>query len=365
MNVSELIALFESVAPIQYQESYDNSGLQIGNVNAEISGAILSLDVTEGVIDEAIEKKCNLIIAHHPLLFSGIKKIIGENYVQRIVHKAIKNDINIFVAHTNLDNMLDGVNARIASKLGLVKTSILSPTSGNIYKLQVYVPEANSEALANAMFAAGAGSIGNYSECSFSTIGQGTFKGNTHTQPFIGKPGGAKEKVAEIKIEVIVPAHLRSNVYKALIAAHPYEEVAFDWFLLANKNKQIGAGLIGDLENAISEVDFLQILKSNMKAKVVRHTKLLGQPISKIAVCGGSGSFLLQDAIAAGADAFVSSDFKYHQFFDADAQIIIADIGHYETEQFTLEIFDEILKEKNVSFAAHLSTLDTNPIKYF
>lgn len=365
MKVAEIIALFEKVAPLQYQESYDNSGLQVGDANAEITGAILSLDITESVLDEAIAKGCNLIIAHHPLIFSGIKKIIGEHYVQRILQKAIKNDINIFVAHTNLDNIRNGVNARFAFKLGLVKTSILAPTSGNMYKLQVYVPEVNSEALVNALFAAGAGSIGNYSECSFSTNGQGTFKGNELSKPFIGQAGGEREVVNEVKVEAMVPVHLKSKVQQALIAAHPYEEVAYDWLLLANKNTQIGAGLIGELKKPMAERDFLQMLKNTMKAKVVRHTNLLSKNVSRVAVCGGSGSFLLNDAIAAGADVFVSSDFKYHQFFDADGKIVIADIGHYETEQFTLEIFDDILKEKNVSFAAHLSTLDTNPIKYF
>lgn len=364
MNVAQVISFFEEIAPIQYQETYDNSGLQVGNVQDEVRAALLTLDVTEAVLDEAMAKGCNLIIAHHPLIFSGLKNLTGCNYVQRIVQKAIKNDINIFAAHTNLDNMRDGVNERMASKLALVNTQILAPTSGNQWKLQTYVPTAHAMAVKEALFAAGAGNIGQYSDCSFTQVGTGTFKGNDQTQPFIGQAGGAREQVAEEKIEIIVPAHLKNSVEKALLAAHPYEEVAFDWLALGNQNKEIGAGLLGDLPSAMSEGDFLQMLKTNMNAQVIRHTALLDKPIKRVAVCGGSGSFLLNNAIAAKADVFVSADFKYHQFFDAENKIVIADIGHYESEQFTVEIFDALLKKKNITFAVLLSTLDTNPIKY-
>lgn len=364
MNVAQVISFFEEIAPIQYQETYDNSGLQVGNVQDEVRGALLTLDVTEAVLDEAIEKGCNLIIAHHPLIFSGLKNLTGRNYVQRIVQKAIKNDINIFAAHTNLDNMRHGVNERIASKLGLGNTQILAPTSVNQWKLQTYVPTAQAMAVKEALFAAGAGNIGQYSDCSFTQVGTGTFKGDEQSQPFIGKAGGAREQVAEEKIEMIVLAHLKNKVEQALLAAHPYEEVAFDWLALGNQNKEIGAGLVGDLPNAMSEADFFQMLKTNMNAQVIRHTALLDKPIKRVAVCGGSGSFLLNNAIAAKADVFVSADFKYHQFFDAENKIIIADIGHYESEQFTVEIFDALLKKKNITFAVLLSTLDTNPIKY-
>ena len=364
MNVAQVISFFEEIAPVQYQETYDNSGLQVGNAQDEVRGALLTLDVTEAVLDEAIAKGCNLIIAHHPLIFSGLKNLTGRNYVQRIVQKAIKNDINIFAAHTNLDNMHHGVNERIAAKLGLCNTQILAPTSGNQWKLQTYVPTAQAMAVKEALFAAGAGNIGQYSDCSFSQVGTGTFKGNEQSQPFIGKAGGPREQVAEEKIEIIVPAHLKNKVEQALLAAHPYEEVAFDWLALGNQNKEIGAGLVGDLPNAMSEADFLQMLKANMNAQVIRHTALLDKPVKRVSLCGGSGSFLLSKAIAAKADVFVSADFKYHQFFDAENKIIIADIGHYESEQFTVEIFDALLKKKNITFAVLLSTLDTNPIKY-
>lgn len=364
MKIADIIALFEEFASTQYQESYDNCGLQVGNTNDTIQAALLSLDVTEEVLDEAIAKGCNLIIAHHPLIFSGLKNLTGRNYVQRIVQKAIKYDVNILAVHTNLDNMRKGVNERIASQLGLQKTQILAPTSGNLYKLQTFVPQEHSVALKDALFSAGAGSIGHYSECSFSSNGQGTFRGDEATKPFIGVAGELREAIQEEKIEMIVPAHLKNRVEKALIAQHPYEEVAFDWIALSNQNKEIGAGMMGELPEPMDEIDFLKLLKNNMKAQVVRHTALLGKQVRRIALCGGSGSFLLKNAIAAQADVFVSADFKYHQFFDAENQIVIADIGHYETEQFTVEIFDALLKKKNITFAVLLSALDTNPIKY-
>lgn len=365
MKIAELISVFEEFAPIKYQESYDNSGLQVGDTNEEIRGALLSLDITEEVLDEAISKDCNLIIAHHPLIFSGIKSLTGKNYVQRIVQKAIRNNVNLFAIHTNLDNMHNGVNDRIAAKIGLNNPKVLAPATDTLLKLYTYVPKAQAENVRNAMLEAGAGHIGAYSDCSFTTTGTGTFKGDETSAPFIGEAGGGRTVVEEEKIEVLVPRHLEARILQALRQSHPYEEVAYELIALQNKNQYIGAGLVGDLQNPMAEQDFLQLLKVNMKAQMIRHTALSGKIISRVAVCGGSGSFLLPQAIAAKADIFVSADFKYHQFFDAEGKIIIADIGHYETEQFTVEIFDAILKKKNVTFAVLFSTLDTNPIKYF
>lgn len=364
MKVAEIIALFEAFAPLQYQESYDNSGLQVGNPDDTVKAALLTLDVTEAVLDEAIAKQCNLIVAHHPLIFSGLKSLTGKNYVQRIVQKAIKHDINILAIHTNLDNMRYGVNERIAAKLGLQHTEVLAAAAHHLWKLYTYVPLTHATALRNALFAAGAGQIGPYSECSFGTMGMGSFKASDKAQPFIGTAGGESTVLAEEKIEVVVPSHLKSSVEQALLQAHPYEEVAREWVAIANPHPEIGAGMIGELPAAMDELDFLNLLKNNMKAAVVRHTPFLHKPIKKVALCGGSGSFLLPNALAAKADVFVSADFKYHQFFDADGRILIADIGHYETEQFTVEIFDALLKKKNVTFAVLVSTLDTNPIKY-
>lgn len=365
MRISEVIALFENYAPSAYQESYDNSGLQVGNPDDTVTAVLLTLDITEEVLNEAIANNCNLIIAHHPLIFSGIKRLTSSNYVQRILQKAIKHDINLFAIHTNLDNMRHGVNERIAEKLGLINTQILSPVNNSLLKLYTYAPLEAADKIRDALFAAGAGTIGHYSECSFNTPGTGTFKADQKAKPYIGTAGGDRTDEAEVKIEVLVPVHLQNKIVQTLKANHPYEEVAYELVALQNKNQEIGAGLIGILETPLPETDFLQLLKLNMKSDCIRHTALRNKPIKKVAVCGGSGSFLLNDAIRTGADVFVSADFKYHQFFDAENQIVIADIGHYETEQYTVEIFDAILKKNNVTFAVLLSTLVTNPIKYF
>lgn len=364
MRVADIIALFEHYAPAAYQESYDNSGLQVGDPNARISGALLTLDITEAVVQEAINRNCNLIIAHHPLIFSGLKRLTGSNYVQRIAELAIRNHINLFAVHTNLDNMRRGVNERIAERLGLKHTRVLAPTSGKLLKLYTYVPPDHAAAVKEALYAAGAGSIGHYSECSFSTRGTGSFRGDAGARPFTGQAGGPREEVSEEKIELILPAHRQSQVLKALKTSHPYEEVAYELITLQNQDPETGAGLVGELETALPESEFLQLLKKHMKSDIIRHTALRQQPVQRVAVCGGSGSFLLPDALRAGADVFVSADFKYHQFFDAEGKIVIADIGHYETEQFTVEIFDTVLKENNVNFAVLLSTEITNPVKY-
>jgi dinuclear metal center YbgI/SA1388 family protein len=365
MQVKDIIREIEAFAPPTYQESYDNSGLQIGDVAMEVKGVLLTLDVTEGIVAEAIERGCNMIVAHHPLLFSGLKRISGRNYVERVVIKAIKNDIAIYAAHTNLDNMHNGVNARIAKKLGLKDVEILSPVPGTLRKLYTFVPAEHADKVRDAMFAAGAGNIGNYKECSYNTEGKGTFKPGPDTDPAIGTANGPRETVQEVKIEVLIARHSEPAVLKAMIAAHPYEEVAYDIVILNNVNQELGAGMIGKLAQPMEEKDFLALVKTNMKADGIRYTSLLGRKVEKIAICGGSGSFLLKDAIGAGADVFVTADFKYHQFFDAEGKIVIADIGHYESEQFTVEIFEEILKEKFRNFAILLSNLSTNPVNYF
>jgi dinuclear metal center YbgI/SA1388 family protein len=306
-----------------------------------------------------------MIVAHHPLIFSGIKQLSGRNYVERVIIKAIKHNINIYAAHTNLDNMRQGVNAKIAEKLGLQETRILSPVRDSLRKLYTYVPPEAAEKVKEALFAAGAGQVGLYSDCSFTMQGTGTFKPGSGASPFIGQAGGAVEEVKELKIEVLVPRDKESQVLKALFMAHPYEEVAYEMVSLLNVNQEIGAGMLGILPQAMNEMDFLAMLKGKMQTDCIRHTGLLGRKVQKVALCGGSGSFLLKDAIAAGADFFVTGDFKYHQFFDAEERIVIADIGHYESEQFTKEIFEAVLKEKFPNFATLLSNLSTNPVKYF
>ncbi len=365
MQIKDILSEIERFAPLPYQESYDNSGVQVGNTAAEATGALLSLDVTEEVLDEAIDRNCNLVIAHHPLIFSGLKSITGRNYVERVILKAIKNDIVIYAAHTNLDNVQQGVNRKIAEKLNLQHTRILAPTRKNLYKLYTYVPVAHAEHLKAALFAAGLGEIGEYSECSFATGGSGTFRPSQHSNPVIGTAGGAREEVVELKLEIIVPEHLKAKAVKVLRENHPYEEVAYELISLENDNQTIGAGMVGKLPQPMAVSEFLEYLKNAMNTDCVRHTKAHQEKIETVAVCGGAGSFLLRQAMAAAADVFVTGDYKYHQFFDAEGKIMIADIGHYESEQFTIEIFSEILKEKFPNFALLFTKTNTNPVNYY
>lgn len=363
MQIKHFTQFIESIAPLSFQESYDNSGLIIGHPDDEISGILITLDVTEEIVDEAISKKLNLIVAHHPIIFSGLKKLNGKNFIERCVTKAIKNDIAIYAAHTNLDGVFGGVNSKICEKLNLQKCRMLIPMQNFLKKLVTFVPTDHAEKVRKAMFDAGAGNIGNYDSCSFNQSGLGSFKGNDETNPFVGEKNQLHFE-EETRIETIFPKHLQHKVIQSLLNVHPYEEVAYDIYPLDNEFTQGGTGMIGELEEPMDEMIFLQNLKEIFNCQVVRHTQLLGKPISKVAVCGGSGSTFLNKAIAQNADIFISGDFKYHQFFDAEKQIIIADIGHYESEQFTKEVFYELLTKKFPKFALHLSEISTNPVNY-
>ncbi|MGC4037226.1 MAG: Nif3-like dinuclear metal center hexameric protein [Chitinophagaceae bacterium] len=364
MKIASIIAYLESVANPALQEKYDNAGLIIGDATRDCTGIIVCLDSTEEVIQEAITKKCNLVIAHHPIIFSGLKKINGKNYVERTVVAAIKNDIAIYAIHTNLDNVLDGVNGRIAAMLELENTSILSEKAEILRKLYTYVPLAHAESVRNAIFGAGAGSIGNYSECSFNSEGTGTFKGTEGTNPYVGETG-ERHFEKEIRVETIFPAFLESKIIKALIDVHPYEEVAYDIVNLANTHQGTGSGVIGNLMQPMDEISFLTRIKEIFGVSVIRHTALTGRPVQKVAVCGGAGSFLISKALVAGADFYITADVKYHEFFDANDRLVIADIGHYESEQFTINLLQDILEEKFPNFAVLKTEVDTNPLFYF
>ncbi len=362
MKIKEICTFLEEWAPLPIQESYDNCGLIIGDSEANITACLVSLDVTMEVLDEAINKGCNLIIAHHPLIFKGLKKLNGKNFVEKISIKAIKHDIAIYGIHTNLDNRHDGVNFKIAQILGLKNIKVLKPKEETLLKLTVFVPNAFSEKVTAAIHAAGAGLIGNYSECSFQTEGQGSFLPNENAKPFIGSKG-KKEIVNENRIEVVFPFYVEKQVLDAMHAAHPYEEVAYYVQKVQNLNQEIGAGAIGDID-PMKANECLAYIKKQMQVQVLRHTHICFDKITKIAVCGGVGSFLLNDAKKAGAQVFVSSDFKYHEFFDAENQIIIADIGHFESEQFTKDLILEKISKKFTNFASYLSEVNTNPITY-
>ncbi|KLT64634.1 Nif3-like dinuclear metal center hexameric protein [Pedobacter sp. BMA] len=363
MKLAEITNYLESIAPLHYQEDYDNSGLIVGDPNMEIHAALIALDCVESIVDEAISAGCNLIITHHPIVFKGLKKFNGKNYVERVVLKAIRNGIALYAIHTNLDSIHTGVNARICERLGLTGTKVLSPKAGLLKKLVTYCPTGQAEQLRSALFYAGAGNIGNYSECSFNAEGFGTFKGNEQSDPFVGEQG-IRHREPEVRIEVVFPTHVERKVLVALFENHPYEEVAYDIYKLENKHNLVGSGMVGWLEYDMDAYDFLHLVKDSMQAKVIRHTAPVGKRIKKVAVCGGAGSFLLREAIAAGADVFITADFKYHEFFDAEEKIIIADIGHFETEQFTSDLLLEIIQKKFTNFAIRLTEQNTNPINY-
>ena len=363
-KLKEIASYLENLAPLSLQESYDNAGLIVGDANIEVSSVLIALDVTEEIIDEAINKKVQLIVAHHPIIFSGLKKITGKSYVERSLIKAIKNDIAIYAAHTNLDSVTGGVNSKICEKLKLHDCRILQPAAGQLKKLVTFIPVDHSDKVREAVFNAGAGNIGNYDSCGYTTNGTGSFRGDENSQPFVGEKGKIHSE-KEIRFETIFPAYLQGKIIQALLNSHPYEEVAYDIYALENKFDKVGMGMVGFLSAPISENEFLSLLKNTFNTGVIKHTALLGKEVKKIAVCGGSGSFLLKQAIAARADFFVSGDFKYHQFFDAEKKIIIADIGHFESEQFTKELFYELLTKKFPKFAIHLSEANTNPVFYF
>ncbi|GAB3914847.1 Nif3-like dinuclear metal center hexameric protein [Mucilaginibacter boryungensis] len=364
MKLSELTNYLESLAPLAYQEDYDNSGLIVGNPDKDIQQALISLDCTEAVVDEAIANHCQVIVSHHPIVFKGLKKFNGKTYVERVVEKAIKNNIAIYAIHTNLDHIKAGVNARICETLGLTNCHILSPKHGLLKKLVTFVPHAQAEQVRNALFKAGAGHIGNYSDCSFNAPGEGTFKGNEHTDPYVGIPG-QRHTEPETRIETVYPANLESKILMALILAHPYEEVAYDLYPITNQHQEVGAGMIGEVEHPMDERTFLAHVKLQMGASVIRHTAFTGRQVKKVAVCGGAGGFLLKHAIAAGADVFITADYKYHEFFDAEGKLVIADVGHFESEQFTQDLLCEIIQKKFTNFAVRLTEINTNPVKYY
>ncbi len=363
MQIKEVIQHLEALAPSAYAEDFDNVGLLVGDSQTTVTGILVTLDTLETIVDEAIEKKCNLIVSFHPIIFKGIKKFNGNNYVERVVMKAIKHDIAIFAIHTALDNALLGVNDMMSQQLGLVNRKILIPQNGNIKKLVTYVPNKEAENLRSKLFEAGAGAIGNYSNCSFSSEGTGTFKPLEQANPTLGKIGKTHHE-NETQLQVTFAKHNQNKILKALFKNHSYEEVAYEITTLENQNQNIGIGMIGELPDAMEEEKFLQHLKKVFKTGCVKHSALLRKPIKKVAVLGGSGSFAIKNAQRAGADIFITADLKYHQFYEAENKLIIADIGHYESEQYTKNLIVSYLRKKISNFAIILSDKNTNPIQY-
>jgi dinuclear metal center YbgI/SA1388 family protein len=364
MKIQDITNFLESIAPRELQEKYDNAGLLTGAGEWECTGIITALDATVEVVNEAIERKANLVVAHHPIIFGGLKRLDERNYVGKALIKAIKSDIAIYAVHTNLDNVLQGVNGKMADRLGLKNRQILQPKKGALKKLVTYVSVDKAEALRSALFEAGGGKVGNYSECSFSIDGGGSFKAGEGTNPFVGLPG-KRHIEAETRIELVFPSWLESTIYSALIRAHPYEEVAYNFVSLDNVHQEIGSGLVGELPQPLTEMGVLELLKAAFGLKIIRHSPFTGRFVKKLALCGGAGSFLINTAIASGAEFFVTGDLKYHEYFDANGSLVIADIGHYESEQFTIELLFEVLSKKFANFAVQKTGVNTNPVQYF
>lgn len=363
MIVQDVITHLEVLAPLAYAEEFDNVGLLVGDKNSEITGVLVTLDTLESVVDEAIENQCNLIVSFHPIIFKGLKKLTGKTYVERVLIKAIEHKIAIYAVHTALDNAFEGTNAGLCDLLGLKNKAVLIPQAGTIKQLTTYVPDENADAVKTALFACGAGSIGNYTDCSFSSAGIGTFKGNEHSNPVIGTKH-EMQYVSETKLTFSFAKHLENTVLKTLFSSHPYEEVAYEIVALENTNQHIGMGMVGQLEHPMDGTSFINVLKTRLNGSVIRHSAVLDTPIRKVAVLGGSGSFAIEAAKAAGADVFVTADLKYHDFFSAENKIVLADVGHYESEQHIKNILVAHLKKKITNFAVLLSKTNTNPVKY-
>ncbi|WP_047544686.1 Nif3-like dinuclear metal center hexameric protein [Psychroserpens sp. Hel_I_66] len=363
MIVQEVTNYLEELAPLAYAEDFDNVGLLVGDKKTKVTGILVTLDTLETVVDEAIEKNCNLIISFHPIIFKGLKSLTGKNYVERTVLKAIKNDIAIYAIHTALDNVFKGVNDIICDTLGLINKKILIPQEGTIKKLTTYVPLGNANTLRSQLFKAGAGNIGNYDQCSFNTEGKGTYRGNENSNPTLGEKGELHEE-KEVQISVTFNKHIESKLLATLFKNHPYEEVAFEVTTLDNYDQHIGIGMVGDLKEIQDTMKFLDFVKGKMNVSSIRHSEISKQSIKKVAVLGGSGSFAISAAKRAGADVLITADLKYHDFFSAENDIILADIGHYESEQFTKNFLVDYLSKKITNFAVVLSTTNTNPVKY-
>lgn len=363
LKVKDILKEIEQYAPLPLQEDFDNAGVQVGDINQPVTGALLCLDVTEEVIDEALETECNLIISHHPLAFKSFKSLTGASYIERCLMKACKYDLVIYAAHTNLDNAVGGVNYRMAEIIGLQNVRILSPRQHALLKLVTFVPEASAEMVRTTLFNAGAGCIGNYDACSYNLAGEGTFRAQEGCHPFCGEIGDLHVE-KEIRIETILPAFRKTALTRALLSVHPYEEPAFDFYPLDNTWGQAGSGVVGELPESEDELSFLQRVKDLFHVDCIKHSAFTGKQIREVALCGGSGAFLIKEAIAYGADVFITGEAKYNDFYDVEDRILLAVIGHYESEVCTKDIFYNIISKKFPTFAVHFSNVNSNPVKY-
>ena len=363
MKIREILHIIEQLAPIPLQEGWDNSGVQVGDIHQEAKGAVVCIDVTEAVVDEAIALGCNLIVSHHPLAFRSFKSLTGKNYVERCMIKACKHDIVVYAAHTNLDNAAEGINRYLADMLNLQHIRILDPQKDKLLKLVTFVPHSHAEMVRNTLFNVGAGNIGNYDSCSYNVSGEGTFRGGEDTNPYVGEIGEIHTE-QEVRIEMVLPSYKQSEVLRALISVHPYEEPAYDFYALQNVWESVGSGIVGTLPEEMEEDDFLYLLKDTFNLKMIQHSALRGKSVRDVAICGGGGAFLIPKAISYSADVFITGEAKYNDFYDVEDKLLLATVGHYESEVFTKNIFFDIISKKYPTFAVYMSGFDVNPVNY-
>ena len=365
MTIKDVTTFLEQKFPLYLQEDFDNCGVQCGDVRQEISGAMVCFEMSEQVIDEAIDKGCNLVISHHPLMLKrGICKIVPTDRVGAMICKALAHNMVLYSMHTNIDSGEGGGNDAFAEKLRLRNVKVLEPHKGMYRKLVVFVPKENAETLKSALFAVGCGVQGNYDSCGYTLHGQGQFRPLEGANPHIGEENHL-EHVDEERVEMIYPTGLQRAVVQAIYDNHPYEEPAFDLLPLENESRTIGLGRIGELPKELPVSDFLGYLKDNLGFIHCRYCGDETKMIRKVAVCGGGGSSFIDLAIASGADAYVSGDFKYHDFFKSYQKTLLVDIGHYEGEFFIKNIIFNLLNEKFSTFATLISKMESLEVKFF
>ncbi len=364
MKLKEVVQNIEEVFQMSLAESYDNVGLLCGNPDRDVAGILVAHDALEIVVDEAIEKNLNLIVCFHPIIFSGLKTLTGKNYVEKSILKAIENKIAIFAIHTAFDNDGLGVNFGICEKLELINQQILMPKQEQLLQLSVHVPRENAVELKDALFSAGAGNVGNYDECSFTISGEGSFRPLEGANPYSGSLN-EREIADEVLISVIAEKFKLNKIVAAMKSAHPYEEVAYQIVELKNENHHVGLGRFGDLETEMEAEEFLKMVKGKFGLNVIRHSNILDKKIKRVGVLGGSGASGIAAAKRAKCDAYLTGDLKYHDFFQAENEMLLCDIGHFESEQFVVHQIFDILSEKFPKFAISKSVEKTNPVNYF
>ncbi len=369
MTCNQIFNFIESWAPKGAAWQKDNPGLQAGDPNSQVENIFLCLELTKEAFDEAVKRKCNFIFTHHPLIFQPLKKLnLQTDKTSILLSGLIKNNITLYSAHTNLDFTKGGVSFQLAEKLGLQNLRFIDKLENSLYKLSVFVPEKNAAALSEALFAEGAGVIGEYKKCSFRSQGRGTFEGSENSNPAVGK-AGRFEETDEVKIEFTLESWKLDKVLTALVKNHPYEEPAYDVYPTLTGNTNYGYGAVGELPEEMEEENFLTHVCDSLNAPGLRYASGKNGKVKTVAVCGGSGSDLLYKAMGIKADALITADVKYHTFQDAEGKILLADAGHYETEVIVLDevkrrIENYLVGQNKSDIKVYTYGGSTSPVKF-